>query len=212
MSKFHQCLLLKGTVSTPAPSPSYVMDLAFCHHYSNYHYFYVVLVLDCPFLQGLCICISGRVRSLIFSPLGFLGFSYQADAPRISTSPLQAHTTSDLTVIIFQVVYFSFFPSVFRFIFHKLSTNFVPWLFVSYVHGNKRTCLPIIFIFRLNWWHCLTLFILLNLPACWGYNSGYIILIILLIYITTASLIFGVVFSLLGGIPALRVSVAVKSA
>ena len=57
---------------------------------------------------------------------------------------------------------------------------------------------------------------------CWGYNSVYTILIILLIYITNARLaslplnlqvlFLGVVFSLLGGIPALRVSVAVKSA
>ena len=39
--------------------------LCFCHHCSNYHCFFV-LVLVCPFLQGLCICISGRIRSLFF--------------------------------------------------------------------------------------------------------------------------------------------------
>ena len=132
MSKFHQCLLLKGTVSTPAPPPSYVMDLAFCHRCSNYRYFYVVLVLDCPFLQGLCICISGRVRSLLFYPLDFLGFSYQADAPQLSTNPLQAHTTSDLIIIISQVVYFSFFPSMFWCVLlGSFSTNFQPILFLG---------------------------------------------------------------------------------
>ena len=161
----------------------------------------------------------------IFSPLGFLGFSYQADAPQISTNPLQAHTTSDLLVSHISDCLLFFFLSTFRafykFIFKKLSTNFVPWLSVSYVHGNKHIYLPFIFIFCLNWRHCLTLFIVSNLPTCWGYNSVFIFLLYFLFlsqmqdwlaFPLACKFTFWCGFSLLGGIPALRVSVAVKSA
>ena len=104
MSKFHQCLLLQGTVSTPAPPPSYVMDFAFVLTVVTTATFISSWYLIAPFSRG---CVSAFLGEYVpyFFPTGFLGFSYQADAPQISTSPLQAHTTSDLIIIIFQVVY-----------------------------------------------------------------------------------------------------------
>ena len=108
--------------------------LCFCHHCSNYN---VPLLLFClgtwlPLSPGVVYLHFWESTFPIFSPLGFLGFSYQADAPQISTSPLQAHTTSDLLVshisgrplFIFSEYTFVCFTSSF-------SRNFQPILFLG---------------------------------------------------------------------------------
>ena len=96
MSKCHHHWLLKGTISTPGPPPSYIMDFAFVITVVTTTTFILSWYLIAPFSRGCVSAFLGEYVPYFFSPLGFLGFSYQADAPQISTSPLQAHTTSDL--------------------------------------------------------------------------------------------------------------------
>ena len=122
----------------------------------------------------------------IFFPTGFFRVfvsgrctsnQYQLIAGSHNLGPSRQSYFGSSTFHFFRVHFCVFY----KFIFKKLSTNFFPWLSVSYVHGNNHIYLPFSFIFCLNWQHCLRLFTVSNLPACWGYNGVYIILIILLI-------------------------------
>ena len=133
MSKFHHHWLLKGNISTPGPPPSYIMDFAFVITVVTTTTFILSWYLIAPFSRGCVSAFLGEyVPYFFFSPLGFLGFSYQADAPQISTSPLQAHTTLDLLdrhisgrlLFIFSEYTFVCFTSSF-------SRNFQPVLFLG---------------------------------------------------------------------------------
>ena len=186
MSKCHHLWLLKGTIYIPGPPPSYIMDFAFVITVVTTTTFILSWYLIAPFSRGCVSAFLGEYVPYFFSHWVFWGFRIRQ--MHLKSVPAHYRLTQPRTFssVIFQVVYFQFFNVHFcvfyKFIFKKLSTNFVPWLSVSYVHGNNHIYLPFSFIFCLNWQHCLPLFIVSNLPACWGYNGVYIILIILLIF------------------------------
>ena len=142
MSKFHHHWLLKGIISTPGPPPSYIMDFAFVITVATTTTFILSWYLIAPFSRG---CVSAFLGEYVpyFFPTGFFRVfvsgrctsnQYQPITGSHNLGPSCQSYFRSSTFQIFRVRFCVFY----KFIFKKLSTDFVPWLSVSYVHGNNH--------------------------------------------------------------------------